>query len=221
MLFFIVREQDARDRLARVGVSSEVLSDLETAHAAAQQAHTEWRDAFVRSRSSGSKEAFERAYDTRARVLRAADFNTYGDPQAAERLSRIREGEGEADLLDDLVQLASFLEHHEQAFEQDKSFSVGDERHALLALHNDLADARAERLTDAEADRARDTRDRAFMHLGALVSRVRRAGQYVYGDAPTEAARFVNTYNRRRNARHRGTEEEAPVSPSQPSETQG
>ena len=218
LLHYLAEHPDVAAALVKVGIDKDALDELRQVTEATREAQIDWDTRRARRRDGSVSAQLKTGYDLRAKVMRACVFNAGDDPQADEKLGRIRDGEGHDDMLADLLTQEAFLETHADLFARDETFDIKAARAELRATHDAIAPLLADETTEDEDERAKQLRDRAFMHLTDRIQRVRRAGRYVFDDDPVTAARFANTYQRQRNARYRGaqaTTQDVPV-PAQP-----
>ena len=117
----------------------------------------------------------ERAEVTRRNILKAADYSCGDDRVAAGRLSGIREGEGVADLLQDLRDLDLFLVDYEPMFAQDETFDVATARADLAERLERLSPLTSVKLVDGERPPTKEERDRVYTLFTLKLRDLRRA----------------------------------------------
>ena len=206
MLDFITLDDHAKT-LADVGIGKSEVALVTRSLDALEQAQRAWRAIYDRRAFEGDLTTrLEAAYDLRARVLRAVDFNLHDDPQALAVAANVREGEGHSDLIEDLGVLATMLAKHKGAFKRDKTFDVAASIEALEADAKALSEALAtfEGRGRAGYDEAIELRDRAdtFAHL--KLRDLRRAGRYALHDEARARAVFANPRTRKRRPQQAG-----------------
>ncbi len=140
-----------------------------------------------------------RAEATRSDLLKAADYNCGDDRVAAGRLSGIREGEGVADLLQDLRDLDLFLVDYEAMFAQDETFDVADARADLAERLDRLSPLVSVKLVDGDRPATKEERDRVYTLFTAKLRELRRAAAYIFEQAPATRAQFQSAYTLRRS----------------------
>jgi hypothetical protein len=200
-LLTLVRDPGVWDRLGSVGAQQSDREALAQAIAATRAAQSEWTVARDRSKSSGQAEREQRAYKLRGDLLDAGRWNLRNDRTALGTLSAIAEGEGVADLIQDLNDLALLLEQKQAAFVNDKTFDLATRVEEARSLASELsAGTSAERLDTNQALLV-DLRNRAFTRLDALVTSLREAGRYAFRDKEDVRKRFASSYVRRKNRR--------------------
>jgi hypothetical protein len=117
-------------------------------------------------------------------------------PDVKGRVQAIAEGSGDADMIQDLSDLAVHGKNNpgplaEIKFDMkllDEAASKSDELASLLAT------ARGEKATDSEIKVARD---QAYTYLKEAVDEVREFGQHVFWRDPTRLTGYASAYKRR------------------------
>ncbi len=150
-------------------------------------------------RSAAEVKAEAAARDYRARRLDDLDFAVGTDPDAADRIAKIREGEGLDDLISDLRQIVTFVREV-----PERLAAIGQNAKQLAQtgteLEAKLSGLVDERRTRADETRLVDDRDRAATALTSAMGTVRRAGRYAFRDAPEKQRLYASAYNRVRKA---------------------
>ncbi len=150
-------------------------------------------------RSPAEVKAEEAARDYRARRLDDLDFAVGMEPHAAERIAKIREGEGLDDLISDLQQIVTFLTEV-----PDELAAIGQNAKKLAATGTELEEKLStlvdERRTRSDENRLVADRDRVATALSAAIGTVRRAGRYAFRDEPEKQRLYASAYNRVRRA---------------------
>lgn len=187
---------DKEALLAR-GLKEENISLLAEAAGACRYAEAEW------NKERNEKQAAERewkekspeAYELRSDLIDELEFAFYGEHELLSALDRIRDGNGDADMIQDLMDLSvlgkeytSFLqETHFDAALLDQAETVADEMSELLGRANGMRDSNQE---------SKLMRDRAYTFLRELVSEVRRYGKFVFRKDEDHAAKYASEYGR-------------------------
>ncbi|HEU4408352.1 MAG TPA: hypothetical protein VFS43_24020 [Polyangiaceae bacterium] len=179
------------DHLRDLPALIEHLSDAERAWGRARFAKTQ------SSRGALRKEAEE----LRSAVMNAGRYLLRRDAAAQAELDRISEGEGLADLVQDLDDLADFVEAHAAVFALDRRLpEQAPERARKLADELRQID-----LDDGGSMRARNL---AAAALDFVLGEVRAAARYLFADEPRVLAPFLSRYetlrSRRARARRKG-----------------
>jgi hypothetical protein len=119
-LLAVLRIETVKGRLVQVGASAESFDRLQVAIEAARAAQSDWvvvRDA---SKSNAQRDREAAGQKLRLDLLAACRWNRRGDRVALGTLSDIAEGEGVADLIQDLNDLAALIELKRGEFGVDK-----------------------------------------------------------------------------------------------------
>jgi hypothetical protein len=124
-----------------------------------------------------------------------------GDEAAQTELTRIAEGSGLVDTLQDLRDLVTFWTHHEAHLGATKITAKDLAR--ATALAHALDEASATEASDVGAATAIDLRNRAFWSGDELAKEIREGGRYAFSDQPKIAAKFVSRHRASANRRSR------------------
>jgi hypothetical protein len=200
-LLTLSRDPGVWDRLLAVGAQQADREALAQAIAATRAAQSQWTVARDRSKSSAQAEREERGYKLRLDLLDAGRWNLRNDRTALGTLSAIAEGEGVADLIQDLNDLALLIEQKAPAFANDKTFDVATRAEEARSLAAELAAGTSLERLDTNQARIVDLRNRAYTRLDGLVSSLREAGRYAFRDKDDVRKRFASSYVRRKNRR--------------------
>lgn len=212
----LLRDERVRARLVSVGLAQADVDGLPAAEGALRAAQSAWAVSRDRSKSDAQKDREARGAALRAELVAACRWNLRDDRRAQAVLSVVQGGEGVADLVQDLEDLAALLTQHVPSFEADQSFDAPAQAEAARGLAAEIR-AGVSQSRDASAQQgAKSLRDRAFTHLDDLSARVREAGRYAFRGEPATAARFTSAYKRRKRRRAAGGAEPAPA-PAPPS----
>ena len=205
-----VEANGLRPLLVDEGLNEGVFDEIAAALAAARQAQTEWTLLNDREKPTDQQELEVKGYALRARAVKKARFTLRKDKSAQTTISNIVEGEGLADLVQDLDDLAKLIEDRADEFARNRNFDAAkakaDMTETARAIRGGLSGFR---MNPAQT-KAVDLRDRAWTHLDDLVDDLREAGR-----AATDgvAARgFGSAYNRRlaAEARRRRADKKSP-----------
>ena len=143
-----------------------------------------------------------RAKDWREKSLDDIELATDGDPEAAAWATKIREGEGIDDLLDDAVQIVSYAP--KVAAQLD---SVGVDAQEIVAEGKELIDLLTPEVLKRRAETTAVSyvpqRNRAANALYLLLNRLYQFGRNVFRKQPTQARAYASTYSRVRKAVYR------------------
>jgi hypothetical protein len=215
-LHTLLRESHVWQRLGAVGAKEADRDALQAAIGVARAAQSAWTVTRDRSKSAGQKEREERGHSLRAELLAAARWNLRTDRAAQGTLSAIAEGEGVADLIQDLHDLAELIELKRPAFAADTTFDVPARIEAARSLSSELAAGTSAERLDTNQALAVDLRNRAYTQLAGLVSALRDAGRYAFLDEPDVRKRFASPFTVSRGRRQRAAAAARRVNASAP-----
>ncbi|WP_437688655.1 hypothetical protein [Sorangium sp. So ce176] len=136
-----------------------------------------------------------------AKLVAGGRWGCRNDAAAQAELSRIADGSGLADTIQDLRDLVDFWSDHESALGVTDITRKDLER--ARALADALEEAAANEASDASAARALELRNRCFWAADELAKDVREGGRYAFRDQPKIAARFVSRHRATLNRRSR------------------
>jgi hypothetical protein len=114
------------------------------------------------------------------------------DAAAQDTLTRIADGSGLADTIQDLRDLVGFWSTRKDHLGKTDITEKDLARAAELA--NDLDAAAAKEASNVDAARALDLRNRSFWASDELAREVREGGRYAFRGEPKVAAKFVSRY---------------------------
>ncbi|MEM9458517.1 MAG: hypothetical protein AAGF11_30345 [Myxococcota bacterium] len=204
-------QDDTWNRLLAIGVEPDLLDQLVQALAAMKQAQSQW---ILVARERGKPKALRerRAAGLRLRteLLAACRWNLRGQPQLGTMLDHVIKGQGTPDLVQDLHDLATIIEHHRTAFDRDESFDAPQQAEAAHALAHAIATGEGRAWADQEPADLKRLRDQAYTHLARLVTHLREAGRYAFRNEPQRAAGFASAHRRTRERKRRRATGAAP-----------
>lgn len=205
--------QGAFAKLAAVGVPAGALDDARAALEASREAQAAWLVAWGGRKGVDRKEAEAAGDALRGDLVAACRWNLRADADAQASLSRIVEGEGLADLVQDLYDLAALITAKADAFAPDATFDPGERAAAARASAEAISAGLATAFSEGEKAAAKDLRDRATSWLSSQLSALRAAGTYRFRGTD-DVRRFQSQYRRRSRTRAAGgdpLEMDAPV----------
>lgn len=205
------KEPEVKSRLVAVGLAAKTIADLGTAVAAARQAQSDWVVAFDRTKSDAYRSAAEQARALRGEITAACRWNLRGDRVALATVNAIAPEDGQADLVQDLIDLAQLLETRQAAFKGDSTFEAAPKAKQARQLARDLQQGISKQQLKNDQAAAKELRDRAFTHLFDEVNLVREAGRYAFRNDPRLLPRFYSTHSHHRT--RAVVQESAPVAP--------
>jgi len=202
-LLTLVRDESVWAKLEAVGVTSDQRGLLADAIAAARGAQSQWIVVRDRSKSSAQTEREAKGQTLRSELLAAGRWNLRADSVALGTLRAIAEGEGVADLIQDLSALAELFERKREAFASDQSIDVAARSEEARLLASELAAGVSTERLDTDQASAVDLRNRASTLLDQLVGSLREAGRYAFRRDANVLPRFSSPYLRRKGQRAR------------------
>jgi hypothetical protein len=203
----LAAEQDRAGLLA-AGLTAEMMDRLMPAAHALAEAEAVVRNQRRKERTSAELALEQEAHTLRADVLAECDHAVRKDPDGKAVLSRVREGDGLDDLVQDLRDLGVFLSSR-----ASQVTAVGVDAGARAAQVKDMASRLEEtvagRRTSASAERAAyDARDRAATYLWEALVETRETAAFVFRKDPERAAQYRSAYLARKRRRSAKTEVE-------------
>ena len=191
-----VAVSDKEDLMAR-GLEEETIELLAKAAGACRYAEAAW------NKERNEKQAAERewkekspgAYSLRSDLLSELEFAFYEDHELQSAIDRIRDGNGDADMIQDLMDLSVLGKDHLEKLQEtgfdaamlDQAENMADQMSVLLARANGTKDSNSE---------SKEIRDKAYSYLKELVSEVRRYGKFVFRKDEEHAAKYASAYHR-------------------------
>lgn len=178
------------------GLEQHTLDSLPQALMAAREAQTAWTLVNERAKPQEQRELEKSGFALRAKVGKKARFSLRHNQAALAVLNQIFEGEGVADLVQDLDDLRMLLSHHAGTFARNRNFDAVATASELGSLAASIRRGLSGFRVNPEQARAVELRNRAWTHLDDLVDDVREAGR-----AATDgkvARGFGSAYERRR-----------------------
>lgn len=171
------------------------------------EAERAWSRARLASRKPVRGEQRAEAEKLRALLMRTGRFLFRDVPSELAELDRIAEGDGLADLVADLEDLALFVDKHSALYSKMKSLPRGAAKKARA-----LAESLSGELDTADAQALLAARNRAAVAVSHALTELRRAATFLYGDSPKKLEAFASAYaaRRQREARKAKKEKKAP-----------
>ena len=202
-LLTLVREESVWKKLESIGATPDQRALFADAIAAARAAQSQWIVVRDRTKSGAQKEREAKGQTLRSELLAAGRWNLRADSTALSTLSAIAEGDGVADLIEDLSALAELFERKRAAFANDQSFELGARVEEARALASEIAAGTSSERLDTDQAAAIDLRNRAYTLLDELVTNLREAGRYAFRQDANMLARFSSPFLRKKGKRAR------------------
>lgn len=201
--------QDDKEKFLKAKFDWGIVESLPSRAGAARYTEAIWRNKRLRQASAQKiwiKER-EKGLDMRDELLDAMDFAFDDDEDLLQRLSEIREGESNADLVTDVGALAE-LAREKQALMEDVGFDMQMAENAA-----NLADRLARLLGEADADSLEDSeekrnRNKASVYLETALRKIRKCGKYVCRHEPERLKGYTSEYIKSKNRRYRNKQAE-------------
>jgi len=186
-----------------------MIKDLPVRAGACREAQSIWNKDF-RSQQEAQKQWSEQstvAYDLRDDLLQSLRFAYRKDPALLSRVSAITDGNGHADMIQDLNDISVLGREN-----PDPLTAIGfDLSH--LDLASNRADELADLLAEANGDKADQNeskviRDKAYTQLKELVDEIREAGKYVFRNDNNRVKGYSSAYWRKIYNKHKSKNSE-------------
>jgi len=207
---------DDAAQLATVGITQEMIDDIPVRAGALRQAQSIWfKDRHSQEEAQQEwKIQSPEAFDLRDELLHIFYFAFRKDEILLNRARAIAEGDSNADMIQDLNDLAVLGKANIDAIK-----AVGA-KPALLDQAAIKADEMANLLAAANGDRAEQSeaktiRDKAYTHLKELIDEVREAGKFLFWRNPDRHKGYISNYWKHKNRTSASPEPEAPEEPEQ------
>lgn len=171
-------------------LASDALEQLKQRAEHLESAEAAWTDARKLRAPAKLVKAREQGRSLRSDAVAALRYFLRQDDEVQAQVDNIVEGDGDADLIDDLRKLATLVDEHSDALAKAELPKDGSD--AFRKLAELLTDETSERASDVAGAKALALRNRAYWSLRELMSEVRAAGRYVFRKEPLTAAKFVD-----------------------------
>ena len=199
-LHAVLEQDDTSSSLLAVGFDPARITDLPIATDAAREAQSRWVVVRDRSKPEAQRERETDGIALRQELVAACRWNLRYDARAQSVLDAIVDGEGVADLVQDLLDLAMLITRHLPHFDADQSIDAPAQAESARSLASEIAEGLSQGRADDTQRDAKLLRDRAHTHLAMIVTDIRRAGRYAFRDDPRQVAAFTSDYLHRRRA---------------------
>ena len=193
---------DDQKQLKTVGITLEMLNDLPVRAGALREAQSIWnKERFSQEEAQRNWAARSPlAYELRDELLHHFRFAYRADDTLLGRVSAIAEGNTNADMIQDLNDLAvlgraNLAPLKAIAFDVKKLDEAATQADELADL---LATANGDREEQSES---KLLRDKAYTHMKELVDMVREAGKYVFWKDPQRLKGYVSQYRKTHRAK--------------------
>jgi len=191
---------DDAEQLAVVGITAEMISDLPVRAGACREAQSIWNKDYRSQQEAQKAWAIQAplAYAFRNDLLQSLRFAYRKDESLLSRVRAITDGNGHADMIQDLNDLAVLGREN-----PDPLTAIGFDL-SQLDLAATRADELADLLAEANGDKAdpnesKVIRDKAYAHLKVLVDEIREAGKYAFRNDKNRLKGYSSQYWKKQN----------------------
>jgi len=191
--------KDDEPELLNSGLPAELISDLPVWVGATSQAQSVWMKE-VKTREQAEQEWVElepKAYDLRNELQHAFRYAFRHQPDLLSQVSAIEDGNGHADMIQDLNDQAVLGRDHLETLAQ---IGITEEKVELAATMSDQArDVRARANGEKNSDNENLTlRNQMYTMLKRSVDEIRMCGKYVFWRNNDRLKGYSSAYNRTR-----------------------
>lgn len=202
--------QQDKDMLVKGGLDWSLVEDLPLRISSCRYVQSEWNKEYL-SVENAQREWAEKspaAFKLRDELVHHFKHAFYNRADLAARVKKIAEGNSNADMIQDLSDLAVLGKANEELFTNTlMELSMLDEAATTAdSLSIVLANANGEKLKDNEK---RILRDKAYVFMKEAVDEIRRVGQYVFWRDEIRRKGYISRYNKtvKRNSKAKKEEE--------------
>lgn len=200
-----------RAKLARLpSFDIKHLDNLPALLAGLKAAEAAWGNSRFASKAGRNKVAARKEAEAlRSDLLASADFLFRNDAAASAELARIRDGEGVADLVADLTDLAEFWASHKKVWAVDEELSDADFKRAT-----ELADILGSEDDPEASVTAMERRNQLAFLVETSLRELRAAAAFLLRKSPARLAPFLSRYAALKQAKHRRKAKAASETPA-------
>jgi len=187
-----VDASEDRKALAGAGLDVAIIDQLNPLSGALRYCEAQWKSVFRAQQEAQAqwKEQSPEAFDLRNELLHDFGFAYRNTDDVRKKVARIREGGSNADMVQDLIELAVLGEKYPKQLAAIK-FNV-----EALARARTLSHSMSELLAAAngaagEGGETKDLRDKAYTLLAQKESTVREYGRYVFWKDDEKRSRYI------------------------------
>jgi hypothetical protein len=204
--------QSDKEKLTVAGLDWTLVDDLPARASACREAQSIWVTERRTRKQAGQdwKAKSPAAYDLRNQLLHSFTFAYRGAPEILSHVAEIRDGNGNADMIQDLNDLSVLGKAHIAGLQSinfdtallDTAASTSYEMSTILAMAN--GDRNQESV-------AKTIRDKAYTYLKQVVDEINVCGKYVMWQTPERLLGYASTYQRKkeRNRKNKVSEEQS------------
>jgi hypothetical protein len=194
--------QSDKEKLTAAGLDWTLVDDLPARASACREAQSVWvTERRTRQQAEQDwKTKSPAAYDLRDQLLHTFTYAYRGAPEILSRVAEIRDGNGNADMIQDMNDLSVLGRTHIAQLRSinfdtallDTAASTSKEMSTVLAMAN--GDRNQESM-------AKTIRDKAYTYLKQVVDEINVCGKYVMWQTPERLMGYSSTYQRKNNRR--------------------
>lgn len=199
--------QEDKVKLTSVGLKWPLVEKLPVRIGALSYIQGEWEKQ-SQSKSDAQREWNLRspvAFDLHDTLVHDFLFAYHSSPDALANTQHIAEGEGGADLVQDLVSLGALGKANPAPLTAigfdlallDQAIEIGEEMATFLAVANG---------SRMHANVLLQTRDKAYSYLKETVDEIRRCGQYAFWRNEDRKKGYVSLYQKKKSAKAKSTD---------------
>jgi hypothetical protein len=201
--------RDDRDALLLNGLSEELLNSLPLRVNASREAQGRWTK--ERRLKNDNQHLWKKkapiSYAMRDGLIRSFRFAFRNHPELLATVNDIAEGDGHADMIQDLVSLSLLGKDHIPLLEAI-NFNLD-----LLNQSDTMATDMGDLLAEINGDRMKTNetkiiRDRAFTYLKEAVDEIRDHGKYIFWNNEERLQGYYSNYSRKKSERYRAAKKE-------------
>lgn len=208
-LLIVTRESEIFESLRKVNVDVNTLEALEPAIVITRDRQSEWVVVRDRTKSELQVQREEEGRQLRSELIKSGRWHLRKDNQAQSVLDAIAEGEGVDDLIQDLDNLAKFVETHHPYFAKDQTWDWKTKVEDARTLASTIRAGKSSVVVDLTQEEAKEARDRAFTYLDGIVTEIREGGRWAFRDDAVRRSWFGSSYLRRARAAARTADQKS------------
>lgn len=186
-----------KEKLVARGLKEESIDLLNKATGACRYSQSLWNKERNEQQESERiwKEESPAVFDLRDDLIDEFEFAFVNSPHLHSALNRIKDGSGNADMIQDLMDLAVLGRQNPEPLQSinfdmsllDEAENKAGEMADILAKANGAKD---------DDNEAKVLRDKAYTYLKKIVDEIRRYGKFVFRKDPDHAAKYASAYHR-------------------------
>jgi len=186
-----------KEKLMERGLSEEIIELLNKATGASRYSEAMWNKERNEQQEAERiwKEKSPAIFDLRNDLIHEFEFAFVSLPHLHSALDRIKDGNGNADMIQDLMNLAVLGRENPEPLQStnfemsllDKAENSSGEMADILAKANGAKE---------DDNKAKVLRDKAYTYLKGIVDEVRRYGKFIFRKDENHVAKYASAYGR-------------------------